>query len=509
MIGQIEKIVRVAIYSRISVDTNMENEFNSCDAQELACDTYINANKASGWQRVKVYRDGGFSGGTTNRPAFQTMLKAIENDEIDIVVVHRIDRLSRSLADFLQTVQVFEKHYVSFISSSQQINTNSVMGKLMLNVLLSFAQFEREMISLRTKEKLIASRKKGRFTGGRPVKGYDIDRSDSGSKLIINTEEAEQVREIFSLYLENKSLSQTAKELNRLGYTTKKWTTRKNTVQGGKEFDKKRVHSVLTNSTYIGKTKYGDEFFEGIHDAIVESGTWKKTQQLLLQNSRNGGASENNSLQPVLLRGLLYCSNCGHQMGHTYTAKKQVKYRYYACNKVLKQGRQSCISKRVPAQQIEQFIIDQIQDLTQDQQLFLQALEQANLQAGSRSEQLRSESSLLSKKISQTNRNMNTLLKSSDTDSSEVLRHLNNESQQAEARQREIENKLQKLPTKQIDGKDAMEAFQDFDPIWNALSPKKQARVLQLMIERIEYDSTEGKQRISITYHSDETNNVN
>ena len=445
MTAQAKKTIRVAVYSRKSTDHGLEKEFNSCDAQEQACGSYILANESSGWKQAEIYRDGGFSGGTTKRPAFQKMMTAIRNNEIDVVIVHRIDRLSRSLADFLQTIKVFEKHNVSFISVTQQIDTSTIMGKLILNILLSFAQFEREMISERTRDKIVAARKNGKFTGGRPVKGYNIHRSDAGSKLVVDPEEAEQIRTIFELYLEKQSLIQTAKELNKLGWTTKKWTTRKGTVQGGKRFDKKNLHGLLTNPVYIGKTRYGKEVFEGEHESIIDMATWKKAQELLIRNARSGGSAGNAPRQTVLLRNLLFCHHCGRPMRHTYTLKKNVKYRYYICDTVRLQGKDACVTKRIPADQIEQFVIEQIRGLSNDTQLLLQTLEQT-----------------------------------------------------------QIANSGQRIDTQAV-----ADAFRLFDPIWEALTADEQIRILNLIIERIEYDGTPNKQRISISYRPEAAHTLN
>jgi site-specific DNA recombinase len=310
------------------------------------------------------------------------------------------------------------------------------MGKLILNILLSFAEFEREMISERTRDKIVAARKQGRFTGGRPILGYDIQRLDTGSRLIINPEEAGQIRTMFSLYIEKQSLLQTAKELNKLGWRTKQWTTRKETVQGGKLFDKKNLHGLLTNPVYIGKTRYGKELFEGEHEAIIDLDTWKNAQQLLIRNSKSGGIGGNASRQTVLLRNLLFCHHCGRPMRHTYTLKNNIKYRYYLCDTVMLQGKDGCIAKRIPANQIEQFVIEQIRGLSNDPQLLLQTLEQAN-------------------------------------------------------------------HGEQIDTQAAAEALKLFEPVWDALGADEQIQILQLLIDRIAYDSTPNKQRILISYRPD------
>jgi site-specific DNA recombinase len=260
-------VVRCAIYTRKSTDEGLDQDFNSLDVQRESGEAYIKSQAHEGWTCLPDrYDDGGFTGGNMERPALRRLLADIEAGKIDRVVVYKVDRLSRSLLDFAKMMETFEKHQVSFVSVTQQFNTASSMGRLVLNVLLSFAQFEREIISERTRDKIAAARRKGKSAGGHPILGYDID--PRGFKLIVNEDEAIRVRAIFELYLEHQALLPVVQELDRRGWVNKRWTTRKGRERGGKPFSKTSLHKLLTNVAYIGKVRYKNEVHDGEHAAI-------------------------------------------------------------------------------------------------------------------------------------------------------------------------------------------------------------------------------------------------
>ena len=247
------------------------------------------------------YDDGGFSGSNLNRPALERLLSDIRGGAVECVVVYKVDRLSRSLIDFARIIEVFEKHNVSFVSVTQQFNTTNSLGRLTLNILLSFAQFEREIIAERTRDKMSAARRKGKWIGGRPVLGYDID--PRSSRLTVNADEAIRVRMIFQLYLEYNVLLPTVREIDRRGWRTKQWVTRKGVIEGGQPFTKGRLFRLLTNPIYIGKIDFKNQIYDGEHDAIVGVSTWEDVQHILQQNGRNGGADVR-STDSALLKGL-------------------------------------------------------------------------------------------------------------------------------------------------------------------------------------------------------------
>ncbi len=291
--------VRCAIYTRKSTEEGLDQEFNTLDAQREAAEAYIQSQKHQGWSALpERYDDGGYTGGNMERPALKHLLDHLEAGRIDCVLVYKVDRLSRSLLDFARLMETFEKHHVAFVSVTQQFHTGTSLGRLMLNVLLSFAQFERELIGERTRDKMGAARRKGKWLGSIPVLGYDIDYDQR--RLVVNLQEAQRVLDIFRLYLRLGSLIPTVQELAHRGWTNKRWTTRRGTVRGGSPFNKGTLHFLLTNVTYLGKVQYRGEIYHGEQQAIVPQELFDQTRQLLQHNRRcqpSGGQSP--------LRGLL------------------------------------------------------------------------------------------------------------------------------------------------------------------------------------------------------------
>jgi site-specific DNA recombinase len=276
--------VRCAIYTRVSTDERLDMEFNSLDAQREAALAYIQSQKHEGWIVVgDHYDDGGFSGGSMDRPALQRLLRDVESGRIDVIVVYKVDRLSRSLTDFARIVEVFEKNKASFVSITQQFNTTTSMGRLTLNILLSFAQFEREVIGERIRDKFAASRRKGMWMGGTPPLGYDVrDR-----KLVVNESEAELVRLIFQRFLRLGSATKLAQELRRAGHSTKAWTTQDGKHRPGKLIDKGSIYKILNNRVYLGEAVHKGTPHPGEHAAIIDRDAWDKVHCILAENGRS------------------------------------------------------------------------------------------------------------------------------------------------------------------------------------------------------------------------------
>lgn len=350
------RTVRCAIYSRKSTDEGLDKEFNTLDAQREAGEAYIASQRHEGWICLPDrYDDGGYTGGNLDRPALKRLLADVEAGQVDCIVVYKVDRLSRSLMDFSRLVELFDKQSVSFVSVTQQFNTSHSMGRLTLNILLSFAQFKREIISERTRDKVAATRRKGKWSGGRPVLGYDVvDR-----KLVAQAVEAAQVRQIFDLYMQRPSLIATVQELNRRGWTTKRWTTRKGLDCGGRPFDKGNLHNLLTNVLYRGQVRHKDEVYSGEHPGIVDPELFERVQVMLRDNARNDGLAARSRFSAPL-SGLLRCVPCQCSMPHTHSVRKGTRYRYYVCLRAQKRGWNACPSRSIPAAEIERFVIDRI-----------------------------------------------------------------------------------------------------------------------------------------------------
>lgn len=393
------QVVRCAVYTRKSTDEGLEQEFNSLDAQREAGEAFIASQKNEGWVCLpRHYDDGGFSCGNLDRPALRQLLADVEAGEIDCIVVYKVDRLSRSLMDFARMMEVFDRQGVSFVSVTQQFNTSTPMGRLTLNILLSFAQFEREIISERTRDKIAAQRRKGKWAGGMPVLGYDVDRSGSSPKLVINAEEARQVRKIFELYLAYGSLLPVVEELASRGWCNKSWLTKKGNRRGGRPFDKGSLYALLTNPLYVGRIRHKTDVYAGEHEPIVPAETFQKVQERLSRNGRDGGTQVRNK-HGALLKGLLTCKACERAMTHTFTNKRTKRYRYYTCKQAIKNGRGACPSQSLPASEIEAAVVDQIRCIADDAGLRADVFNQPRSLAAGELDALRREQSDLNREL--------------------------------------------------------------------------------------------------------------
>jgi DNA invertase Pin-like site-specific DNA recombinase len=347
--------VRCAVYTRKSSEEGLEQDFNSLDAQRAAAEAFIQSHVQAGWVCLpQRYDDGGYTGANMERPALQRLLADIDAGEIDVVVSYKLDRLSRSLLDFARMMETFEQRGVAFVSITQQFNSATSMGRLVLNMLLSFAQFERELIGERTRDKIAAARRKGKWVGGVPLLGYDVD--PATRKRVVNRAEAKRVREIFDLYLKRGGLIPVVRELERRGWTTKRWTSKKGRARGGEPFTKTRLYQLLTNVVYTGKLRYRSELHDGEHEAIVTVKLWQRVQALL--RARRTLVKRGRSDRP--LKGLLRCAACERSMCPSVAAKDGQRYHYYVCTNAQKRGWSTCPSKALPARTVERLVVEQL-----------------------------------------------------------------------------------------------------------------------------------------------------
>src|SRR4051812_21229269 len=322
--------LRCAVYTRKSSEEGLEQEFNSLDAQRESCEAFIKSQKHEGWLCLpEMYDDGGISGGTMDRPALKRLLADIEIGRIDTVVVYKVDRLTRSLNDFAKIVDVFDRQKVSFVSVTQQFNTTSSMGRLTLNVLLSFAQFEREVTGERIRDKIAASKQKGMWMGGNPPLGYDA----LARKLVVNPAEAETVRRIFALYLELGCVRRLKETVDRLGWTTKRFTTAAGHIQGGRPFSRGHLYRILSNPIYLGQIAHKGQLHPGQHQALIEPDTWETVRAQLACNTA-GHRRRTGALEPSLLAGLLVDS-AGERLSPSHAVKKGRRYRYYVSRSLI------------------------------------------------------------------------------------------------------------------------------------------------------------------------------
>jgi len=493
---------RCAIYTRKSSDEGLQQEFNSLDAQREAAEAYIASQKNEGWRCLPDrYDDGGFTGGNTDRPALQRLLADIEAGKVDTVVVYKIDRFSRSLADFMRMMTVFEQHGVAFVSVTQAFDTSSSMGRLTLNILLSFAQFEREIIGERIRDKIAASRQRGKWTGGTPVLGYDVDRSGASPKLVVNPTEAARVLQIFELYLELGALLPVVAELECRGWRNKAWTTRDGRKRGGLQFDKCRLHDLLTSVVYVGKTRHKDEVYVGEHEAIVPDDVFARVQRQLQQNGRRGNTELRNK-HGSLLRGLLFCKACDRAMSHTFTTSGNQRYRYYACTSASKRGRGACPSRSLPAAEIERAIVDQIRCIANDPGVLRDTLTQARAQAEAALRRLADERRALERALTRLQADLRRAATTEPGAGGVAARiaDLNDQVRDAERRVVEIDANRADLKGQLVDDADVAAAFTDFDGLWATLSPREQARILHLVVRRVDFNAADAT--IEVSFHA-------
>jgi site-specific DNA recombinase len=408
-----ERIVqkrRCAVYTRKSSEEGLEQEFNSLDAQREACEAYIASQRSKGWVLVRDrYDDGGISGGTLDRPGLQRLLADIEDGLVDVVVVYKIDRLSRSLMDFSKLVEVFDRNGVTFVSVTQSFNTTTSMGRLTLNILLSFAQFEREVTAERIRDKVRASRMKGMWMGGVPPFGYRVE----NRKLVIDEKAAAQVRWVFERFLEVGSATVLAREATARGIRTSR----------GNRIDKKYLYRMLGNRAYIGEAVHKGQAYPGEHKAIITRDLWDKVQAILTESPRKRAASTR-AQTPALLKGLLFGPD-GAAFSPTHTRKGGRLYRYYVSQSVLKHGAGACPVGRVPAGEIEAAVVDQLRAVFRQPEIVAGTWKAAQAQGGDVTEA------------------------------------------------------------------DVRTALQQVDPLWDDLFPAEQARIVALLVERIDI-GTEG-----------------
>lgn len=495
--------IRCAIYTRKSTEDGLDQEFNSLDAQRESAESYIASQKGAGWVCLRDrYDDGGYSGGNAERPALKQLMTDIEAGRVDCVVVYKVDRLSRSLTDFCKIIEVFEKYKVSFVSVTQHFNTTNSMGRLTLNILLSFAQFEREIIGERIRDKIAAQRRKGKWSGGAPLLGYDVDRSGPSPKLIVNVNEAARVRAIFDLYLEKGSLLPAVTELNRRGWRTKTLRSAKGHVRGDRPFDRATLYMLLTNPILIGKIRHKTEVYEGEHEGIVSPKVFARVQQMLEYNGRNGSHEVRNR-HGALLRKILRCKACDRTMVHSFSRGRSNShvYRYYICTHAIKSGRGTCPSGSLPASEIEKVVLDQIRGIASDPRLLKSVAEEATCGIDGQIAEINSERAMLNRQLGRDRTEVQRLARGAVDDVNILARaaELQERVQQAERRLSDLSIKADELEADRISDREVSEAVADFDSLWNRLSPRERARLITLLISKVEYDADEGS--VSVTFH--------
>ena len=467
-----EKIVRCASYCRKSHEEGLELEFNSLDAQRESAENYIASQRMMGWQLLpQKYDDGGFTGGNMERPALRQLLADIENGKVDCVVVYKIDRLSRSLVDFMKLIELFNQHNVSFVSVTQHFSTTDSAGRMMLNILMTFSQFEMEIIGERIRDKIAASKRRGKYCGGPPVIGYDPDYETK--KLAINRKEAETVKYVFKRYLQLGSAKKIARELNEKGWRTKVWTSKKNQTRGGQRWNATHIYRMLRNPLYAGLVGHNGKTFPGEHKAIIDSKLWDTVQSMITGNQRRKSGDVGTKTEAPL-KGVLKCGHCGGSMGITYSQKNgNRRYGYYLCMTDYKRAESICPVKRVPAGDIEKAVIDQLGAIFRTPTMVANVWREAKKQ-----EKLEHEEGLLRRKEIEKE-----LEGGNDNVDKKRMRELSKELV-------ELNKKLEAFNSDSIKERDISGAFMDMQSLWKELFPVERQRLIKLLVEKIEIRET-------------------
>ena len=488
--------LRCAIYTRKSSDEGLDQEFNSLDAQREAAEAFICSQRGEGLIALpERYDDGGFSGANLSRPALERLLADIRSGAVECVVVYKVDRLSRSLIDFARIIEIFEKHNVNFVSVTQQFNTTNSLGRLTLNILLSFAQFEREIISERTRDKVSAARRKGKWIGGRLMLGYDID--PCGSRLLVNSAEAVQVRTIFQLYLDHNALIPVVREIDRRGWRTKQWVTKVGASHGGKRFTKGRLYRLLTNPIYIGKVGFEKQIYEGQHEAIIDAQTWERAQRILKRNGCDGGAEVRDSYG-TLLKGLLRCALCDAGLVRIYTTRDSYRHRSYVC----RHSQQRCHAKLVSEPTIKAAMTEQIRGIGSDPLIVAQTIAKAEEQRRLRAITLALEREAAQHALASMERELGKTrpVLSCDHSVADRVADLQERIGQTERRMSEIILELRNLEGQPIDEADLRTTLERFEPVWESLKSWEQVRVIRTLIERVTYNGKTN--RVAVSFRS-------
>jgi len=476
--------IPVAIYTRKSTDAQLEKEVHSLSVQRASAESFIESQKYRGWFCLDArFDDNNISGATLDRPALHRLINLIKKGKVKVVVVNRLDRISRSLSQFLELTAFFEEYDVALVSVTQNINTGDAMGRLMLSIIISFAEFERELIRERVTERMHAARKNGQFIGGRPVLGYNI--KPEGRELEIDEVEAIRVHEIFTLYLELRSVKATAKELRRRGWNNKKWVSRQGKVSGGSPFSANGLHHLLTNPIYIGKVTLKGEVFDGKHEALMDPELFQQVQTMLAKNSVTDGSRKRNR-HSALLKGLLHCTACDTSFEHTYTKKKNRMYCYYTCGHKRREGAQACPSPSLPAGEIEELVVSQILSVGTDPTLQNLVCSQLADVVEKKSKELTQQKKTAKQQLTRLHRELES---SRQFDASASLIHL------LESKLRDAQALLEDLesatPPQIPEKRKIIAALQNMQALWPSFNEGEKCAFIKTLIRRVDYDAVE------------------
>ena len=497
--------LRVAIYTRKSVEAGAEERFTSLEAQRAAVEAYVTSQAGNGWQALPTrYDDNGFTGAHTDRPAFQRLLQDVERGAVDAIGVYRLDRLSRSTLDTLKLLEDFGRRGITVVSVTEQFSTATPAGNLMVTIISSLNQYERETIAERTRDKMLASRRQGLWTGGAPVLGYDaVDK-----RLVVNEPEAETVREIFGLYLELGSARKVAKALRDRGIPNKRWKTQGGAMRGGKAFQLSTLLRFLANPLYAGKVRAGDEVVDGQHDAILDEKVWQAAQDLM-EGNRQAQPSSFRNRHEALLKGILRCGQCGKPMTHVHTRKGDRRYAYYVCQTSQKVGADACPGSRVAARHVEGFVVDRIRAIGRDPELMAKVVAEAGKVIGRKRAHANREEQRWDAEHERLEAEAVSLLAivAEDGPAARVARRRMAEIETAveDATRRADAARAEGTATEGLDADRARleAALASWDDVWATVPHRERVRLLHLVLEEVVYDAGAGEVELAFRPGSD------
>ena len=479
--------VRCAIYTRKSTDENLDSDFNSLDAQRESAEDYVRSQQREGWVALpERYDDGAYSGATLERPALRRLMDDVRAGRVDAIVVYKIDRLSRSLLGFARLIEELEQHQVSLVSVTQQMDTSTSMGRLNLHVVLSFAQYEREVIAERIRDKMGASRRRGKYLGGVPPLGYDVDRPNK--RLVVHDEESVLVRYVFRRYLQLGSTVALVKELAAEGHRTKAWVTQKGKKRPGRPWNKAHIYRLLGNPLYLGKVSHHGEIFEGEHEGIIEQALWDEVQEKLKENHRARG-NESRSETPALLKGILRCGSCGASMGVTFTKRHGRMYRYYLCHQANRQGYHACPVKTVSAGIIEGAVMGLLKDVFRSPEMVARTLQAVQAREAEEKARLEADKQRIEGELAQVRAAAIPLVENLKQGKSAFVRE---ELDGLEAHRADLEcglaavsAELSQLLLEPVSRKDLVAELNTLENVWDNLFPGEQRRIIRLLVDEV------------------------
>jgi len=499
--GAMPSVVRVAAYTRRSVE-KAEQQFGSIEQQRESIEAYVTSQKSKGWVLVPThYEDRNLSGATLDWPAFQQLLRDVEAGLVDTIAVYKFDRLSRDFVDFVQLTRHLERQNVAVVSTTEAVDTSTDVGRLILNVLASFAEFSRRQGAERVRHKMLAARQHGQWQGGRPPLGYDpVDK-----KLVVNRAEAKDVVAVFESFARTRSLVGTLRELDRRGIRMKRWTGKRGQRIGGDPFHKNSLTALLTNVIVSGRMRAGDEVVDGEHEAIVLGPLWNEVQAIFADGKVAPGRSERRAWS-ALLTGLLKCGVCGASMVPNYSRKGARRYGYYQCQRTKALGAAACPGSRVPQGAIEAAVVDRLADIGRDPSLVTEAVQAAHEETVRRRAELAQDARRFGMVVHRLKAECDELVASAARASDHTpelrarLAAVRDALQQARDRASAVRSELAALKASDLDDDALRRAIEAFTPVWAELFPAERARLIRLVVERVTIHAGTGE--MAIVFHA-------